>query len=173
VILDFRFSFVSSSPLRLKAPTHLERRYQFCWKSDLTCSKLERRSPSPPDSASASAFWLAISPRLNSCGMLKSHPFEPYGFVNALCGCIQVLLLGGSMNNEGRKSLSSIRIFLNRSESSRVGPKSHETAGGHSIRNTRTRRMWTVGLSCSGGSSLVGFALLSLIAKVIRFLSTK
>jgi hypothetical protein len=77
------------------------------------------------------------------------------------------------MNNEGRKSLSSIRIFLNRSESSRVGPNSHETAGGQSIKNTRTRRRWTVGLSCSGGSSLVGFALLSLIAKVIRFLSTK
>jgi hypothetical protein len=76
------------------------------------------------------------------------------------------------MSNEGRKSLSSVSVFLNRSESSRTGPNFHEVAGSKMIRNVRNRRIWTVGLSCSGGG-LIGFGLVNLIAQLIHFLLKK
>jgi hypothetical protein len=92
------------------------------------------------------------------------------GFSNALCNSIEVLLLEGRMSNEGRKSLSCVSVFLNRSESSRTALDFQEVAGSNTVRSVRNRRIWTVGLSCSGGG-LSAFGLINLIAQLIYFFS--
>jgi hypothetical protein len=76
------------------------------------------------------------------------------------------------MSNEGRKSLSSVSVFLNRSESSRTGPDFHEVARGRTVINVCNQRIWRVGLSCSGGG-LIAFGLLNLFAQLIHFLLRK
>jgi len=77
------------------------------------------------------------------------------------------------MNNQGRKSLSSVSIFLNRSDSSRTAPNSYQIGGSPLIRDMCSRRIWSVGLRCSGGVSLIAFSVVNLIAQLIYFVLTK
>jgi hypothetical protein len=77
------------------------------------------------------------------------------------------------MSHGGRKSLSSFSIFCNRIDSSRIVADSLQTGGSPLIRDVCSSRIWSVGLRCSGGSSLIAFSLLNLIAQLIHFVLTK
>ncbi len=68
---------------------------------------------------------------------------------------------------KGRKSSSSVSISFERIQVSRRGGTSHQSVGNPFARNVGSRRIWTIGLSSSGGSGLVAFGLLNLIAHLI------
>jgi len=68
--------------------------------------------------------------------------------------------------SKGRKSSSSVSISFERIQVSRKSG-THQSVANPFARNVGNRRIWTIGLSSSGGSGLVALGLLNLIAHLI------